>query len=289
MYKLELLRMFVTTEQTGSFSACARQLGKAQSAVSQGIATLEIDLNIQLFDRSTRKPRLTVEGLRLLPYAQAVIQQNQEFELAASAIDRQDETNICLAIDSALVLDQLGHILLDFSVQFPATSLDIQTQPSNEIAALVQQQKADIGLMFSDMSFKREVDLSFVGNLPVCAVCAPSHDLARLQSVEIAHLILHRQVVAQDQSSQHFPAISAQVWRSNNFHCAMSLLKQGLGWGYMPIHLVDRFIGSGELHSLAMRLDDKPWNPPVDCVTQKGIAMGKAQQYLCSAIKQLLE
>ena len=48
MYNIEQLRMFVEAVEQGSFSASARKLGKVQSAVSQGINNLEIDLNIQL-------------------------------------------------------------------------------------------------------------------------------------------------------------------------------------------------------------------------------------------------
>ena len=62
MYNLEQLRMFIETAESGSFSACARRLGKVQSAVSQGIANLEIELNTNLFDRTSRKPSLTPHG-----------------------------------------------------------------------------------------------------------------------------------------------------------------------------------------------------------------------------------
>lgn len=56
LQQLETLLMVVNT---GSFSAAARKLGKAQSAVSTAISDLEIDLDLQLFDRSGRYPVLT--------------------------------------------------------------------------------------------------------------------------------------------------------------------------------------------------------------------------------------
>ncbi len=83
MYNLEQLQMFVETAHLGSFSACARKLGKVQSAVSQGIANLEIDLDRSLFDRSTRKPSLTLAGERLFSYAQAILLQMDELDSAA--------------------------------------------------------------------------------------------------------------------------------------------------------------------------------------------------------------
>ena len=73
MQNLEHIRMLVLSADLGSFSACARKLGKVQSAVSHGINSLEIDLNVTLFDRSTRKPTLTPAGERLYRSAKALL------------------------------------------------------------------------------------------------------------------------------------------------------------------------------------------------------------------------
>ena len=49
MPNIENFRAFVLAAELGSFSAAARQMGKAQSAVSTAIANLEIDADVQLF------------------------------------------------------------------------------------------------------------------------------------------------------------------------------------------------------------------------------------------------
>lgn len=46
---LEHFKALLATAETGSFSAAARRLGKAQSVVSAAIANLEIDLGLALF------------------------------------------------------------------------------------------------------------------------------------------------------------------------------------------------------------------------------------------------
>ncbi len=40
---------------------------------------------------------------------------------------------------------------------------------------------------------------------------------------------------------------------------------------------------------MPMRLDDKPWSPPVDQVTQKNQAMGPALGWLSSNLKRIFE
>ena len=68
----EVLQAFVQAATQGSFSAAARKLGKSQSTVSAAVASLEIDLDLVLFDRSSRKPTLTAAGQVLLQRAEQV-------------------------------------------------------------------------------------------------------------------------------------------------------------------------------------------------------------------------
>ena len=63
---LEQLKILLAAAESGSFSAAARKLGKAQSVVSSAIANLEIDLGLALFDRSGRYPQLTEAGARMV-------------------------------------------------------------------------------------------------------------------------------------------------------------------------------------------------------------------------------
>lgn len=62
---LPQLRTFYTLAQVGSFTACARRLGRTQSAVSHAMAKLEDVAGLPLLDRRNRGLRLTEEGRRL--------------------------------------------------------------------------------------------------------------------------------------------------------------------------------------------------------------------------------
>jgi DNA-binding transcriptional LysR family regulator len=62
METLANLESFVQAAQEGSFSAAGRRLGLTPAAVSRNVATLEGNLGIRLFHRSTRKLTLTGPG-----------------------------------------------------------------------------------------------------------------------------------------------------------------------------------------------------------------------------------
>ena len=68
-WTLEQLRHFVAAAESGSFSAAARRLGRAQSAVSTSVGLLEADLGVELFDRSRRNATLTAAGEVMLQEA----------------------------------------------------------------------------------------------------------------------------------------------------------------------------------------------------------------------------
>lgn len=70
--QLSDLRIFLAVVSTGSLSAAARQLDVAPMQISRRIASLEEDLCVRLFHRTTRSVSLTAEGEALLPYATTI-------------------------------------------------------------------------------------------------------------------------------------------------------------------------------------------------------------------------
>lgn len=292
MYNLSQLEMFVGTAETGSFSACARKLGKAQSAISQGIANLEIDFGVDVFDRSSRRAVLTDEGQRLLKYAQVILQQSEELNAAAASIVRQEEATIAIAIENALQMPSFGKVLYEFSQRFPATEIEVLSVASPDIVSLVESGRVELGIMLTDMSFKREVDLCYIGNIQLCAVCGSKHALSTKTDVEISEVAGYTQMILSGENKgelDHEVSISALKWRSNNVHCIIELIMQGNGWGYLPIHLVQQYVDSGKLHKILMRLDDKPWSPSVDMVTQKKCSNGVGLNWLIKNLKVFLD
>lgn len=80
------LAVFVLAARSPSFSEAARCLGLTQSAVSQAVDRLERLLDVRLFDRTVRPPRLTQRGEEILAPAQDVVSESQRFLRAVEAI-----------------------------------------------------------------------------------------------------------------------------------------------------------------------------------------------------------
>lgn len=86
MSSLRLLVVFSEAARQGSFAAAARELGLSSSAVVKGIARLELKLRVRLFDRTTRRVRLTQEGEALFERCRRILAEVEELERAAAHV-----------------------------------------------------------------------------------------------------------------------------------------------------------------------------------------------------------
>ena len=74
---LQQLSAFLTLADHGSFGDAAEALGVSQPALSRTIQQVENRLGARLFDRDTRKLRLTPAGERLEPLARRLVREYQ--------------------------------------------------------------------------------------------------------------------------------------------------------------------------------------------------------------------
>src|SRR3979490_938310 len=120
---LDHLRMFIAAADEGSFSAGARRLRRAQSAVSQTLANLEAQLGVKLFDRSSRSPVLTRQGVALLAEAREGLGGVDAFKARAKGLSDGLEPELSVVVDVMFPLEQLTGAVVAFQEKFPTTPL----------------------------------------------------------------------------------------------------------------------------------------------------------------------
>src|SRR6202007_3001389 len=97
---LDQLRILIAVAETGSFSAAARRLGRVQSAISQSIQGLEATLQLQLFERDGKTPRLNEAGRMILNDAAELVRGAELLRARAETIVNAVEPELSLAVDS---------------------------------------------------------------------------------------------------------------------------------------------------------------------------------------------
>lgn len=284
MPNLDQLRAFVTAVDTGSFSAAARQLGKAQSAISTAIINLEIDTGVELFDRSRRNPTPTSSGTRLLRYARNTLRSSDEFHAQASSINTGVEKSLGVAIEQGIFVHSLMDVFDQLGEAFPHLQLELFDPGPREVADLLKSGRADIGVMIEQESYPQGFHFRGIGHSQLIPVCSPSHPLAALKSVSYADLRQHRQLIshcsAQDSEAHQREQVSPRVWTCEGPFLVMDLVLPGLGWSELPWTVVSEKLDTGELHRLRYDYQQSRILQGVDVVWTDKRALGPSGQWL---------
>ncbi len=253
---LDQLRVFAAVAETGSFSAAARRLHRAQSAVSYAIANLEELLGLALFERGHRRPLLTEAGRAVLADARRVGRLVDDLRARATGLTAGLEAEVGLAVDVMFPTARLVAVLEAFAQEFPTVALRLRVEALGGVVAQVLARACGIGI-----SGPMGVAVEAIERRPLCQielvpVCAPAHPLAGLPTpLPAAALHEHVQLVLTDRSpltdGQDFGVISPRTWRLGDLGAKHALLRAGLGWGNMPVHMVADDLRAGTL----VRLD----------------------------------
>ena len=138
------IRCFQAVIEAGGFSRAAERLGLSQSAVSQTIANLEHRLGTVLLRRG-HPPQLTEAGIRLLRFAESVLNEERETLADIAQIRTGALSTLSLALSPATNARYGVALLKDFSERNPLTRFRVVVAPSREIVYGVSDGRWELG------------------------------------------------------------------------------------------------------------------------------------------------
>lgn len=282
---LDQLIVLVTVEETGSFSAAGRKLGRVQSAISSVVQTLEANLAVQLFDRSGHKPRLTETGRVLASQARQVLGQAAQFKRTAAAISAGLEPELTLAIDSLVPSAPVIASLARLQATFPDLTVTLFTEGLGAAERRVRSGSAMLALCGLLPTSAQDLEAHRFASIKLIPVVAPEHPLAReTRALTREVLAEHVQLILTDPqqaAGPSFSVVSHRVWRFVDIGRRLEFLLAGFGWCTMPQHLVADHLGAGRLVRLA--IDEPgvlPGSIPIFAVHQRNYPLGVAARWL---------
>ncbi|MAC45687.1 MAG: LysR family transcriptional regulator [Oceanospirillum sp.] len=291
MPNIEQLNAFVAAAETGSFSAAARRLKKAQSAISNAVINLEIESGVELFDRSTRSPKLTVEGESLLKSAYAVLESHNEFVHKARSINLGEESALCVAIEQNLFTQAMVKLLVKFELAFPHIELELLDPGVNDVAELIRTGRADMGIMLEQENYPQGFKFRGIGHSRRMPVCSRNHPLAQLEQVDHSDLRQYRQLIPKslnpEDTSHNAHILSPKVWYAESPFVIAELLCAGLGWASLHESVVQEELESGDLIVLKRVYQQDASLQGIDVVWTEKKAIGPAGQWLLNHLFQL--
>ena len=285
---LDQLRVLAAVCDTGSFSAAARALNRAQSAVSYAIGQLEAQLGLELFERGHRRPVLTEAGRAVLADSRRIARIVDELRARASGLTTGLEAEVGLAVDVMFPTEQLVAVLEAFSRQFPTVSLRLRIEALGAVVKLVLDRTCGLGIS-GPMGVKAdEVERRVLCRVALIPVCAPCHALAQIPPpLPRAAFYDQTQLVLTDRSDltrgQEFGVLSVRTWRLGDLGAKHALLRAGLGWGNMPEPMVREDLAAGRL--VRLRSGEQDAHPfPLHLIHRADAPPGPAGSWLAERL-----
>ncbi len=286
---LDQLQVFLAVAETGSFSAAARRLNRAQSVVSYTIANLEAQLEMVLFERAGRQPKLTDEGRAMLADARRIVADLQLMRARAKSIKQGLEAELTMAISVMVPADAVVVELREFRARFPSVSLNLHVGELGMVMDMVSSGRADIGLGGALLGKDDTLVVEKIGHSFMLPVAASDHPLAQIdRPLTLADVREEVQMVVTDASGltngRDFNVLSFKTWRVSDIATKHQLIKGGLGWGGLPASLVRRDLAEGRL--VALKLDAyQQGEYPLYAMHKASHPLGPAASWLVEAFK----
>lgn len=292
---LDQLRVLVTIADSGSFSAAGRRLKRAQSAISQTVATLEGVQGVTLFDRSGHRPRLTEVGRALVVQARFILASASRFEAVAAGTREGIEPELAVAIDPLVPTAPLIESLRALRDAFPHLPVSFSTEGLRGAERRLRRGEAALAFCLLLPTIPEDIVALPLVEARLLPVAAPTHALAQLgRAATRADIEEHVQLVLSDPATPDgasYGIIGTKAWRFVDLGRRLDFLLAGLGWCRMPEDLVAPFLKNGRLVTLCIDEESSASTAPltVYAAHMRARPLGRAGRWLLNDLQTRFE
>ncbi|MEU4548036.1 LysR family transcriptional regulator [Nonomuraea dietziae] len=261
--ELQQMRYVVAVAETSSFTRAAERCMVVQSALSHQIARLERELGARLFERTSRRVRLTPAGEAFLPAARQALEAAERARAEVAAAAGEIRGRLALGAIPTVAAVDLPRALKDFHARHPQVKVTLRVGASEELTERVRQGDMDVAFLGLPLGMSpKGVRSRELARGELVAVVPSGHRLAGEEGVDLRRLAQEVFVdfpegtAGRAQSDEAFAA--AGLSREVAFEVTAAdfmarLIRQGLGIAMLPAAFV------GEATDLRMlRVMDAP-------------------------------
>lgn len=261
MFSKSSLELLDTVARLGSFTAAADVLHKVPSAISYSVRQVETELGVVLFRRLPRKVALTPAGELFMQEARQLLRQMEELKAQTRRAAHGWQKTLKVTLDNVVKLDRMKPMVEDFYRTFEFAELQINMEVFNGSWEAISQGRADIVIgATSAVPVGGDFEVRDMGVLDWAFVMSPAHPCVREQVLTEAFVSQFPAICLDDTSSVlpkrhtgHYPQQRRLLLP--NWYSAIECLKNGVGVGYMPRHMAQPLLASGQL--VEKRLPDE--------------------------------
>ncbi|MEU1250784.1 LysR family transcriptional regulator [Micromonospora arida] len=247
------LRYVLAVAETSNFTRAAERCLVVQSALSHQIARLERELGARLFERTSRRVRLTPAGMAFLPAARQCLDAAERAAAEVAAAVGEVRGRVTVGLIPTVAAVDIPATLRAFRERYPHVRVRLRVGGSDELVEHITQGVIDIAFVGLPGGVPpKGVDVHELARDRLVAVIAPDHPLTREPAVDLHRLAAEVFV--------DFPAGSAGRAQTDHAFAAANLVRDvafevtaadlmaelvaaGLGVAMLPSAYVPRLSG----------------------------------------------
>ncbi|MEV0186511.1 LysR family transcriptional regulator [Streptomyces sp. NPDC050625] len=244
--EIRQLQCFVAVAEELNFTRAAERLHLSQSTVSATVRTLEKELRVRLFLRSSKHVALTSEGAALLPEAHAAISAVLNAEEAVRRTGRALGGTLTIGATGAALAIDFPQLLRTFHTAHPDVAVRLRSSSGDSAARLIRQLlvgKIDVALLALTQMPPSGVVARKVAEYPLVLVVPEVHRLAGRTSASLREVTADSFVECPqatgvrtmvDQAFSDAGVTRRSDWEAPDLGTVTALVGQGLGVSLVP-------------------------------------------------------
>ncbi|HYF19669.1 MAG TPA: LysR substrate-binding domain-containing protein [Ramlibacter sp.] len=231
---LRQLRALATVAELGSFVDAARSMHVTASALSLLITDLEHTLGFRVFDRTTRRVKLSLAGAEYLPHAQRILADLDSAQRCAADLRNQKTGSVRIAASQTLAWMLMPPAFSAFHDRRPDVRLEPLDLPVDQVLPALDAARADLAITLGG-STDADVQAVPLFSSRVHLACRSSHRLAGRKRVRWADLAGEPLVFTGSETPQRINAVLPKglllqaSWQVEHAGSALALVASGFG------------------------------------------------------------
>lgn len=188
--ELRQLTHFVAVAEERNFTRASERLHIVQSAVSASVRSLERELGVELFERTTQQVKLAAAGEVFLPEARRTLAAATAARDAAEAVRGGLRGILRIGTMQALRIIDLPQLLADFHREYPLVELRIRHAGggSAQLGDQVRQGELDLAVLAAHERRIPGLQLTTLASEKIEMACPADHRLAGRKTVDLAEI-----------------------------------------------------------------------------------------------------
>ncbi|MFA3905443.1 LysR family transcriptional regulator [Fusobacterium nucleatum] len=246
---LHYLEIFYEVAKAKSFTKAAEKLFINQSAVSIQVKKFEDILKVKLFDRSSKKIKLTYIGETLYKMAEDIFEKVKRAEKEISRVIEVDRARIAIGASSIIAEPLLPSLMKDFSSAHEEIEYNVTISNKEHLLKLLKEGELDVIIIDSQHITDSNLEIVSIEKGPYVLISSQAY--LNVEDIEKDPIITRNTIpnnnkaieVIEDRYGINF---STKINVVGNLEVIKGMVREGVGNVILPYYAVYKDIKKGD-------------------------------------------